>query len=163
MNQHTATGLPPVHHDHAEARYALTEAGHVALAPTGAPPAPGVVVLSCIDCDHVYEPHRGGPRRRAHRLPRPGLRRLDLLLRADRARGWRCPMTAEKHKPLATCARCARVIDAGEPYVVITMQWERMRRKRITVRHAEALAYVHEDCAEGLTEQVANAIGGVGS
>jgi len=56
MNQHTATGLPPVHHDHAEARYALTEAGHVALAPTGAPPAPGVVVLSCIDCDHVYEP-----------------------------------------------------------------------------------------------------------
>jgi len=38
-----------------------------------------------------------------------------------------------------------------------------MRRKRITVRHAHALAYVHEDCTEGLTEQVANAIGGVGS
>jgi len=71
-------------------------------------------------------------------------------------------MTAGKHKPLATCARCARAIDAGEPYVVITMQWERMRRKRIAVRHAQALAYVHEDCTEGLTEQVANALAGVG-
>ena len=55
MNQHTGTGLPPVHHDTTEARYALTDAGHAVLAPTGAPPAPGVV-LACIDCDHVYEP-----------------------------------------------------------------------------------------------------------
>jgi len=54
MNQHTGTGLPPVHHHHGEARYALTAAGHAALAPTGAPP-PGVV-LGCTDCDHVYEP-----------------------------------------------------------------------------------------------------------
>ena len=62
----------------------------------------------------------------------------------------------------ATCARCARAIDASEPYVVITMQWERMRRNRITVRHTEALAYVHEDCTEGLTEQVADAIAAAG-
>jgi len=56
MNQHTGTGLPPVHHDHGEARYALTDAGHGALAPTGVPPSPPGVVLACIDCDHVYEP-----------------------------------------------------------------------------------------------------------
>jgi len=67
-------------------------------------------------------------------------------------------MTGKQHKPLAACARCTRAIEAREPYVVITMQWERMRRKRVTVRHAEALAYVHEDCTEGLTEQVANAV-----
>ena len=58
MNQHTATGLPPVHHDTTQARYALTDAGHAALAPTGAPPAPGVVLV-CTDCDHVYEPTAG--------------------------------------------------------------------------------------------------------
>jgi len=67
-------------------------------------------------------------------------------------------MTAEKHKPLATCARCTRAIGAREPYVVITMQWERMRRNRITVRHAEALAYVHEDCTEDLTQVVRSAV-----
>ena len=33
MNQHTGTGLPPVHHDTTEARYAPTAAGHAALAP----------------------------------------------------------------------------------------------------------------------------------
>jgi len=58
MNQHTPTGLPPVHHDTTQARYALTDAGHAALAPTGAPPAPGVVLV-CTDCDHVYEPTAG--------------------------------------------------------------------------------------------------------
>ena len=121
MNQHTGTGLPPVHHDTTQARYALTAAGHGALAPTG--------TFSCA----LTVPAAGG-----------------------------CPMTAEQHKPPATCARGARAIDAGEPHVVITLQWERMRRKRITVRHAQALAYVHEDCTEGLTEQVANALAGVG-
>jgi len=58
----------------------------------------------------------------------------------------------------ATCARCARAIDASEPYVVITAQWERMRRNRITVRHTEALAYVHEDCTEDLTQVVRSAV-----
>ena len=81
MNQHTGTGLPPVHHDHGEARYALTDAGHGALAPTGVPPSPPGVVLACINCDHVYEPTAAGrlgqqpvrvlaglPRDLAHRL-----------------------------------------------------------------------------------------------
>ncbi len=57
MNQHPATGHAPVrHHDPADARYALTAAGHGALAPTGVPPSPPGVVLACTDCDHVYEP-----------------------------------------------------------------------------------------------------------
>ena len=63
MDQHTATGLVPVRPEHAEARYALTAAGHAALTAAGhaaltqagAPP-PGAVVLCCTDCDHVYEP-----------------------------------------------------------------------------------------------------------
>ena len=54
MNQHPGTGHAPVRHDHGEARYALTDAGHAVLAPTGTP-APGVM-LGCTDCDHVYEP-----------------------------------------------------------------------------------------------------------
>ena len=56
MDQHTATGHVPGHPEHAEARYALTAAGHAVLTPPGAPPPPGVVVLCCTDCDHVYEP-----------------------------------------------------------------------------------------------------------
>ncbi len=67
-------------------------------------------------------------------------------------------MSAERYERPATCARCARAIEAREPYVVITMQWERMRRNRITVRHAEALAYVHEDCTEDLTRVVRSAV-----
>jgi len=55
MNQHTGTGLPPVHHHHGEVRYALTDAGHAVLAPTGDTPSPRVV-LACTDCNHVYEP-----------------------------------------------------------------------------------------------------------
>jgi len=54
MDQHTATGLVPVRPEHAEARYALTAAGHAVLTPAGAPPP--AVVLTCTDCDHVYEP-----------------------------------------------------------------------------------------------------------
>jgi len=54
MDHHTATGRVPVDPDHAEARYALTDAGHAVLNPAGDPPPP--VVLSCTDCDHVYEP-----------------------------------------------------------------------------------------------------------
>jgi len=47
MDQHAGTGHSPVHHDYdAEQRYALTNAGHALLAPTGDAPAPGVV-LSC--------------------------------------------------------------------------------------------------------------------
>ena len=67
-------------------------------------------------------------------------------------------MNGKQHKPLAACARCTHAIEAREPYVVITMQWERMRRNRITVRHAEALAHVHEDCTEDLTRVVRSAV-----
>jgi len=57
MDQHTGTGRVPVHpDDHAEARYALTAAGHAVLTPAYDPPPPGVVVLCCTDCDQVYEP-----------------------------------------------------------------------------------------------------------
>ena len=54
MDQHTTTVRVPVHPEHAEARYALTAAGHAALTQAGAPPP--AVVLCCTDCDHVYEP-----------------------------------------------------------------------------------------------------------
>jgi len=55
MDQNTATGHVPVHPDHAETRYTLTAAGHAVLTPAGDPPPPGVGVLCCTDCDHVYE------------------------------------------------------------------------------------------------------------
>ena len=54
MDHHTPTGPVPVHPDHAETRYTLTAAGHAVLTPAGDTP-PGVM-LTCTDCDHVYEP-----------------------------------------------------------------------------------------------------------
>jgi len=55
MDQPTATGRVPVHPDHAEGRYALTDAGHAVHAPAGDAPPP-VLVLSCTACEHAYEP-----------------------------------------------------------------------------------------------------------
>ena len=54
MDQHTATGHVPVHPDHAEGRYALTDAGHAVLTPAGDTPPP-VLVLSCTACEHACE------------------------------------------------------------------------------------------------------------
>jgi len=46
MDQHTATGPVPMHHDHAETRYALTDAGHAVLTPAGDAPPPFVAELT---------------------------------------------------------------------------------------------------------------------
>ncbi len=54
MDQPTATGPVPVHPDHVEMRYALTDAGHPGPAPAGDPPPP-VLVLSCTACEHTYQ------------------------------------------------------------------------------------------------------------
>jgi len=53
MDQHPATGRVPVHHDTAQGRCALTDAGHAVHAPVGDPPP--VLVLSCTACEHAYE------------------------------------------------------------------------------------------------------------
>ena len=70
-------------------------------------------------------------------------------------------MTATGH----TCARCGDAIAADEPYVAITIQWERTRPgwirswRVVSVRHADVVARVHEDCTEDLTEAVRSAVG----
>ncbi len=60
-------------------------------------------------------------------------------------------MTATGHPPQITCARCGDPIDAPEPYVVISIWWTR-------AEHVEVVARVHEDCTEGLTRGLRNAV-----
>ena len=50
-----------------------------------------------------------------------------------------------------TCARCGDPIDADKPYVVIAIMWMR-------AEHVEAVARVHEDCTEGLTQGLLSAV-----
>ena len=60
-------------------------------------------------------------------------------------------MTATGHPPRRLRARGLDPIDAGEPYVVISIWWTRGE-------HVEVVARVHEDCTEGLTRAVRSAV-----